>query len=978
MTEYSYSLIHKPEDNPGTDITQWVDRIDAVEVGSGEVRNAKIRLNAMDGRNLTRMIDISWTGGAGNLAVGDIVQSSDPNDGWKGTLIEIMDGDHYNGKGRFAENAETFVDTAKHIRKLNGSWRAIYTVGSDELQNRPFIDQFDKLKLNITDRNGDTYDAIYEVDQLKPVQNSQIGLALEVNALGMEWHQQKTQFSKPWFEESGYQVSKQLIDIYNDPDVTTPEQPNVIGHDQVFGGNDYGNNLPKYTANVYPFNLREQSIYQALIWTMDKMGSSVASGGAGDFFEVGYADDLTDTSYNTLKYRGFISGSPPDQTSIPTIRDTEGINPGEEEGGIEATAGYVQGTWGGDGIGTLPFKNGLFQGALEIWNLLPAHDPSVSYPKDVIVTIPNTQDNQGDLIHYKSNKATGTQPPSADWDQYYFDSFLAQEVGIPGQYSQWTNLLYREWQNCFARPDGTLQDDPATPYSVRAWDHNLVVTDGTYSRTWVDVRTYDPALIESQYKYSDGTFPRGFRVLVDSSLGTPAGAFAGHDDEVIQYTVNGAWRTFRTPSQGMMVAVDNSGLCFQYDTGVWKTLDGAEEVDCYHPIYDIKNVQGFNDKPNGGGSNFGRFSGVQVESKYGLDDNPISPTNRKGGNYYRQGAWINFRFPWPPNTFNGVFKIGYLYGNPDNTGHEPNTLDAGNMHLNSDGQIGFNNDNAMDLGALDSLRFKTNFRWWHGKSGTFLPVRSGNFKCRCVAYDTSDNVVIQDFIIAFNGQWTQTIDLPLSDFKIYRGRKPWSFEDAGSNIFLEQLEILNVFEWKNIQKIGFVWLAPYDDEGRYQPWGQVLDILPTIESYFPTRLLEGFNILWTIDAMEFSKVGLALSEPVKTGRALMLPFDHQPQIQNNFQLKQHNDALLEIARFRKIRYDIVTEGTCKERFGDSIYLQNSELVRDSNRNESEDGANDGDPNTIKLVCKRIRYEITKPANGPGGFLRYIEGVKRFV
>ncbi len=48
------------------------------------------------------------------------------------------------------------------------------------------------------------------------------------------------------------------------------------------------------------------------------------------------------------------------------------------------------------------------------------------------------------------------------------------------------------------------------------------------------------------------------------------------------------------------------------------------------------------------------------------------------------------------------------------------------------------------------------------------------------------------------------------------------------------------------------------------------------------------------------------------------------------------------------------------------------------RNESSEGANDGDLNTIKLVAKRIEYSITKPLAGAGGMKRTIKGIKRFV
>jgi len=284
----------------------------------------------------------------------------------------------------------------------------------------------------------------------------------------------------------------------------------------------------------------------------------------------------------------------------------------------------------------------------------------------------------------------------------------------------------------------------------------------------------------------------------------------------------------------------------------------------------------------------------------------------------------------------------------------------------------------MDLGPFDSLNLTMKFLWTYGKDGLGAAVRAGNFECRCVVYDSSDNVWTQDFVIPFNGDFTQTIPLPLVEFKIYRGRKPWSFIDAASNVFLQQLEILNVFEAKNIQKIGLVWLGPYDEVGRYQPWGQLGFLFPSLENIFTNLFVDGFNIKWSVDVFEFTKPGLIVSDPIPTGRATILPFDDQPQIINTFNGLQHNNAQLEITKFRKVRYDIVTEGTVKEKFGDSIFLENDELVREANRNETSPGANDGDPNTIKLVVKRIRYEITKPPNGPGGFLRYIEGVKRFV
>jgi len=124
MTEYDYVVTYKPE-GVATDISDFVERIDAVEIGSGEVRNLTLRLNATDGAFI-----------------------SDPN---------------FTGTG-----------------------------------NTPILDQFDKIRLQITDRNSTVYDVTYEVDNLKPVQNSVVGLILEVELLGQEhWLQAVSQAILP-------------------------------------------------------------------------------------------------------------------------------------------------------------------------------------------------------------------------------------------------------------------------------------------------------------------------------------------------------------------------------------------------------------------------------------------------------------------------------------------------------------------------------------------------------------------------------------------------------------------------------------------------------------------------------------------------------------------------------------------------------------------------------------------------------------
>jgi len=908
MTFFTYVVTFKPE-GVATDITNFVERVDAVDIGTGQVRNLKLRLNATDGAFIT-------------------------NKDFTGT------------------------------------------------DSTPLIDQFDKIRVQITDRDSNVFDETFEVDNTKPIQNGQVGIVFEVEALGMEHWLQKVLFAKPFFQESGFTVARDIIDFYLDPNSKGTLQATIIDHKDTFANSEF-NDLPQFTANVYPYNITDQTVYDGLLQTVDQMGSSVGSGGAGDFFEYGFLDDLTDGAFNTVKFRGFSSGNPADQSSVPTIDDSVAVNPGEEEGGLEAIKGTVRGTWGADGIGKLPRQNADFIGALEIWNQFPEHvSPGITYPNGSIIENRGFNDSDGDFFHFKANKDTVIAPPTppttsnADWDQYFFTTFVTTEAGVDtppanGQYSRWTNDRADEWKSSGAKVDGTVGDDPPLVTSVHCWDMNLVVVDGNFARTWADCRAISPAGIPSQLLYPSTGIYRGFRVLVDTTLGAPSGDFVGFDDEVIQF--NGlVWRTHRAFANDAMCAIDNEAKVYQLQAGTWTDFSSdGQGNDCYHAVFQIGNDQGVNNHNDGLGGNYGDSSGVTYEFRYSLSD----VTSFNVPKYYRMGAWINWRVPFPSNSFN-FNTLGELYGKA--TGNfEPSTLDAGNMHFTSNGNIGFNNTDAESLGPLDAIEITSKFLWTYGKDGLGAAVRAGNFECRCVMYDSSDNVVTQDFVIPFNGEFTQTISLAFADFKIYRGRKPWSVIDLASNIFLQKLEILNRFEFKNIQKIGLIWLGPYDDEGRYQPWGQIGFLFPALENIFTGIVVDGYNLKWEIDSWQFSKPGLSISAP-DTSRAIQPRFNNETQIVNKFTLNQSNDANLEISTFRHVQYEIVTEGLCDLRFGDSIFLENSDLVREANRNETSPGANDGDLNTIKLVCKKIRYEITKSPQGPGGFLRYITGVKRFI
>ena len=879
----------------------------------------------------------------------------------------------------------------------------------------PIIDQFDKISVNTVDRKGQTNFSVYEASIIHPTLDGAIGIALPVDLLGSEFYLQKTLFADQFFFKSMFTTSKGIVDFYNLN--KGKDQVQIIGHDADSSSGGF-NDLPVFTANDYTFNINELSHYDGLLEVMDRGGSSVAAGGAGDFFELGFTN--SSINFDQINFRGFSSGNPTDQTSIPNIVNTLSVNPAEEEGEIQATQGNIVGTWCAESIGTLPRQNADFIGALEAWRLFPEHVRTglTTYPKDSIVLLLNTLDVQGDNLHWKANKDTVIDPPTtatsnADWDQYFFTNFLTTEVvHLPANYSFWTDAKSTQWRSNGAKTNGNFQEDPPTDDSVKVWDSNQVKIDGKFRQTWVDVRALQEATIPSPFK-RNGQVYRGFRVLVD---GVGTAEFAGFDDDVIQWDGT-QWIIFLIPEEDNLVGVDEESRTYQFTSGSWidVTTSIGQANDVYHAVFNITNTQGQNNKDNGGGGNFGQTSAVTYEFRNSITDNFAlsSPL------FYRQFAGVCFRVPFPFNSNNGNI-IGRDYGDSDD--RLPATFEAENMGLTASGLSGFNNIEAEDLGPFDALTFFIKHEWRYRLDGLgSLIFFAANFAYRCALYDIDDTVVTHDFVIPFNNLWAP-ISLPVSGFETYKARAAWAFGNISQNIFLQKLEILNSFRWRNIKKISIHWLGTYDDQGRFAP--QISNPFVTTTLFDPgTNLVAGAsNIKVSVDSFQWSKPGLSISTP-NTDRPLQPQFFYEPFITNKFQNDQANLAKLEIIKFRHKEFEITTVGLNDLRYGDSFFLENSKLVNDADRtvndldqwvtatdyilkddvqntnptltgyrciqDHTSSGANeppnvtfwevlaDPIPNTIKLVAKKIVRLIDKVPTGPGGFLRTITGVRRF-
>ena len=388
--------------------------------------------------------------------------------------------------------------------------------------------------------------------------------------------------------------------------------------------------------------------------------------------------------------------------------------------------------------------------------------------------------------------------------------------------------------------------------------------------------------------------------------------------------------------------------------------------------------------------------------------------------WYGHSIGFNLRFPYPCSNHNSITEgVGELYGGgtsktwADETayvegdivynsntsyicnvahtsvtfatdltnkkwnqlvGQEPATLDIQNMNYTHDGQEGFNavSNSAEDFGQINAVAFWLRFNITKGGV-----VFDDEHSFRAFFIDTKDNVVYQDFVVKFGNNWEDII-LPISGFTIYRGRKPlYAYEvPTSSMIPLKELEVTNIFEWRNIKIFGVQHNIVYDEFGRFNPVDNAVHSTTSIVTWATalsaTRTLE-------MDGFRFIKPLLAITDN-DTSRNIQPTFQQFPNVSVYDQLVNIAKSHLEIEKFKHKEFNIESTGDAifDIKFGESFHLNNVDIVNENERNETSVGSNDGDDGTIKLVAKRIEYSVTKPTTGKGGLRRKIKGAKVFT
>lgn len=910
-----------------------------------------------------------------------------------------------------------FTDTGGD--KVNAAKVRIIAVDGQYIQNnvnsKPQIKHNDRIRIAASDGASGTYNRVFDVIKIIPIKSKSEGVMVELELLGIERWLQKCNYSSRVFAQTPKDIFTDLVKVYQKNKTTNTPSINLTT------ASDYStitlNELPTVIKIHLDWGNNEDTVFNRMQELVEKMSAPQASGGILDFFDIRFTSSTSNvTSFNI---EVFSSGNPNRSKPSVTLNSTD-INTEDTAGGFEEKQGEVLNAWGANGNGTLPTNFSKFNSKLLLApedagskSNLPEWSSGFVYTVGAVVKYTT---GSVDKIYKRINSSSTLPPPApnidSNWDHLTHNEYID---GIT--YSPWTckpsSTDPLDWWNAsMANPNASS----GSPFgSLRAaFDANIIIADDQCFRSWADIVATNPSTITSsktEWLYNGNTLYDGFRVFVK---GAGSGAFADFDDCIIEYN-DGGWIIKYQLVDNFMVAVFEDAKVWKYNGSSgnytdFTTVDNG--VDCFHPSSQvggshantessIRNRQTGSavDYTNNTNSSItqsyqwvpaagwydewdeilGGVEGIGVALNQGLswlfplDSSGAIKTSRVATtDWYKAGAWLCLRFPFPKNTYGSGLannELGSVYGGSTTNDIVP-FLDFGNMTYSADGKKGFNQGlSSEDLGPISSIDFNMKIKFEANIAATSAMqlLAKEKFPMRCFLIDRNDNVVVQDFNLLFNNNW-ESVSLPLSGFSLYRGRKPMSKDNFFQDYIIPPKEkpLFTQFEWRHVAMMCIVTAESYDPDGRYR--GASGNDLGTGSWAYNSQTMTFMLLTISIDALRFGKPLLANSGNTSIDLLNEPDFIQSPDIQIYDSLKQNLDSELEKHKFQNKRYDISTQGEFNVEFGDFFVLKDEEIVDETYNSQA---------NQIKLVAKHIEYEFSKPNESSGGFERRILGAKRF-
>ena len=468
------------------------------------------------------------------------------------TFVHTLDDSHFYSDGRISTSALT----------LQASFGQFITDSRNG--TTPIIKQFDRIRLTYIDSDLNQYQHIFEVINDLGQNTRQAEYLLPLSLEGRERNLQLIPFSG-FFDppiSSRAMVGKILSAYVADSDQDT--QPLFITPT---------NELPDFNPNFWDFQYIDNCL-DAIIEVLRQANLSVAAGGGGDRFAMIYKDSLVGFAFMEID---FISqGSNNAGDPFVTITGDPVFNPIQVIDKIkQPVTGTVKVVRGRPGSGGTPRQGDIYRSKLEFYQRTQTYDNARTYPTGAYVShgesITNTELKLTPQVWQAQQETTGNIPVAGpNWATVSAFEFIGDI-----QYSPFTidkQALYKN--ECTNFDEAFDSDDEGSPKML---DCNIVINDVETQRDWVYFRAFSDEIADlttknRKYLFQTSFYYPGFRILVDSSLGTLAGSFSQSLD---------AFGTGAGNDPNGKSYVDNAVIRIADDTGneEWFVLKDHEDFD---------------------------------------------------------------------------------------------------------------------------------------------------------------------------------------------------------------------------------------------------------------------------------------------------------------------------------------------------------------------------------------------------------------
>lgn len=418
----------------------------------------------------------------------------------------------------------------------------------------PQVNQFDQFRITWQDKNELEKTGIFEVDTELGQQTENSNL-LPLELKGRERALQDMKFPAYFEWVTPFTALALLIISYNNNKGS--DQPTInLGFPS--------SNTFLGTTNIYEFNA-ETTYFDAIMHIFERLNQPTTGGGLGNFFSF-FFEDTGSNIVMVVKEQGSGGSGILSPTTDPVHSLSYRI---ESQNGTQV---FVRGQ---ANAGSVPNNFHLFSSFVEEVNNYPAYNALATYFSGMRVI------EDGTIFQANTTVPPSTPPPSAEWTATTFAT-IAGNI----EYSDFTNNKAVVTKNSCSQPtNGFLAagfDSPAFP------DGNLVVRESFYVRDWVFGRSItDDIASDINLKFylrgqTNAGLYAGFRLLVDTSLGNPSGAFGdgagvifndrfgrSFENALVQYTGT-EWIVFMEPVTPTIQDRAISHCCVHFEGKVYE------------------------------------------------------------------------------------------------------------------------------------------------------------------------------------------------------------------------------------------------------------------------------------------------------------------------------------------------------------------------------------------------------------------------